>query len=116
MKKYLDDVYAYGFAHGTGGDKLKEKKFVLSFTTGSSEDLYNYENVMNHPIKDFLPPLTQTVKLCQMELQELICSTGMQYIPNVYPPETLEMVKAKSKEHAHRFSTVVSENLFLKID
>lgn len=116
MKKYIDDVYVYGFAHGTGGDKLKDKKLIISFTTGASEDLYNYGEAMNYPIDDFLPSLIQTGKLCEMEVQKPIYSQGMQYIPNVYPLETLEMVKAKAKDHAYRLSTIVSENSFLKID
>lgn len=116
MKKYIDDVLVFGFAHGIGGDKLKGKKLILSFTTGASEDLYDYGKAMNYPIDDFLPALIQTAKLCQMEIQKPIYSTGMQYIPNVYPIEALEMVKAKAKDHANQLATVVSENLFLKID
>jgi len=110
MKKYLDDVYVFGFAHGTGGNKLKGKKLILSFTAGASADLYDYGKAMNYPIEEFLPSLIQTVKLCQMDLQDIIYSTGMQYIPNVYPIETLRMVKAKAKDHAQRLATCV-ENL-----
>lgn len=115
MKKYVDDVYVFGFAHGVGGDKLKGKKLILSFTTGASEDLYDYGQAMNYPVIDFLPPLIQTAKLCQMDLQEVVSTSGMQYIPGVYPLETLQMVKAKAKDHANRLATVVSENLFLKV-
>ena len=116
MKKYIDDVYTFGFAHGAGGDQLKGKKLILSFTTGASEDLYDYGKAMNYPVDDFLPPLIQTAKLCQMEIQEPVYSTGMQYIPGVYPIETLEMVKAKAKDHANRLATVVSEGLMIKKD
>ncbi len=110
MKKYIDDVYVYGFAHGTGGDKLKDKKLILSFTTGASEDLYDYGKPMNYPIDDFLPALIQTGRLCQLDVQRPIFSQGMQYIPNVYPVETLEMVKAKAKDHANQLATLVQSN------
>ncbi|WP_336711083.1 NAD(P)H-dependent oxidoreductase [Chryseobacterium sp. MMO-127] len=116
MKKYIDDVYAFGFAHGAGGDKLKGKKLILSFTTGASEDLYDYGKAMNYPIGDFLPPLIQTAKLCRMEIQEPVYSMGMQYIPGVYPFETLEIIKAKAKDHAHRLATLISEMLMTKKD
>jgi len=115
MKKYIDDVYVYGFAYGTGGDKLKGKKLIISFTTGASEDLYDYGKGMNYPIDDFLPSLIQTAKLCQLDIQTPIYSTGMQYIPNVYPIETLKIVKAKAKEQAQNVATLVGENVFLKI-
>ncbi|SFB75911.1 Putative NADPH-quinone reductase (modulator of drug activity B) [Flexibacter flexilis DSM 6793] len=107
MKKYLDDVYVFGFAHGVGGDKLKGKTLILSFTTGAPEELYDYGKAMNYPIDDFLPSLIQVAKLCQMEMQEPIYSMGMQYIPNVYPIEALETLKAKSKSHAEKLATLV---------
>lgn len=40
LKRYMDEVFQYGFAYGTGGDKLKGKKFIHSFTTGSSAATY----------------------------------------------------------------------------
>jgi len=40
MKRYLDEVFQYGFAYGTGGDKLKGKKFIHSYTTGSGAATY----------------------------------------------------------------------------
>lgn len=110
MKKYIDDVYVYGFAHGTGGDKLKGKKLIISFTTGASEDLYDYEKAMNNPIDNFLPSLIQTAKLCQMEVQKPVFSMGMQYIPNVYPIETLEIIKAKAKVHTEKLLTIINQH------
>lgn len=110
MKKYIDDVYVYGFAHGKGGDKIKGKKLVISFTTGASEDLYNYGKAMNHPINDFLPSIIQTAKLCQLDIQEPIYSMGMQYIPNVYPIETLEIIKAKAKQHTEKLATIINQD------
>lgn len=40
LKKWQDEVLQYGFAYGTGGDKLKGKKFIDSYTTGSPEEVY----------------------------------------------------------------------------
>lgn len=40
LKRYMDEVFQYGFAYGTGGDKLKGKKFIHSFTAGSSAATY----------------------------------------------------------------------------
>lgn len=41
LKRYLDEVFQYGFAYGTGGDKLKGKKFIDSYTTGSGAATYD---------------------------------------------------------------------------
>lgn len=40
LKKWMDDVWTYGWAYGTGGDKLQGKKFIHSFTTGSGAEVY----------------------------------------------------------------------------
>ena len=40
LKQYFDSVFTYGFAYGTGGDKLKGKNFVASITVGSPEQDY----------------------------------------------------------------------------
>ncbi|HCN6987161.1 TPA: NAD(P)H-dependent oxidoreductase, partial [Escherichia coli] len=39
MKKWLDEVFVHGFAHGSTA-KLGGKKLILSFTTGAPEELY----------------------------------------------------------------------------
>ena len=40
LKQYFDCVLTYGFAYGTGGDKLKGKNFVPSITIGAPEQDY----------------------------------------------------------------------------
>ena len=40
LKQYFDCVPTYGFAYGTGGDKLKGKNFVPSITIGAPEQDY----------------------------------------------------------------------------
>jgi len=35
LKHYMDEVFQYGFAYGSTGDKLRGKKFIHSYTTGS---------------------------------------------------------------------------------
>ncbi|MCT4586754.1 MAG: NAD(P)H-dependent oxidoreductase [Carboxylicivirga sp.] len=41
LKQWLDLVFAMGFAHGKGGDKLKGKKLYISYTTGIPQETYN---------------------------------------------------------------------------
>ena len=40
LKKWQDEVQAYGWAYGTGGDKMKGKKFVHVYTAGSPREAY----------------------------------------------------------------------------
>lgn len=50
LKKWLDDVYQYGWAYGPGADKLKGKSFGLVVTAGGTEEKYK-------GMKDELPSL-----------------------------------------------------------
>lgn len=100
LRKWIEDVFVFGFAHGVGGDKLKDRKIILSFTAGASEDLYAYNGAMSYPMADFIPPMKQFVTLCQMQWQEPVISYGMQYIPEVYPLEKLSEIQEKAKNHA----------------
>lgn len=102
MKKWLDDTHIFGFAHGTGGDKLHNKKLFLSFTTGASEEQYAYEGAMHYPLQDFLPALRQTVLLCGMEYQQPVVSHGMMYIPTVSSEAVHDAVLAKAQAHAEK--------------
>lgn len=81
LQKWFEDVLLYGFAYGTGGDKLKGKKLVISMTVGGSK----HEYIM--PEHDHMEVLLQPVRaLCeftQMEATEDISSYGMTYIPGV---------------------------------
>ena len=53
LKRWLDEVWTYGFAYGTGGDKLQGKKLIQSFTTGSDSATYTPEmqEVLYAPIR-----------------------------------------------------------------
>lgn len=40
LKKWLDDVFVYGWAHGSnGGDKLKNRKVALAVSAGSKKKI-----------------------------------------------------------------------------
>ena len=101
MKKWLDDVFVRGFAHGSA-QKLAGKKLILSFTTGAPEAMYAYRQAMNYPVADFLTPLRQTALLCQLDYQEPIFSYGMMAIPGVSSDADFAAVRTKAEAHASR--------------
>ncbi|WP_410683606.1 NAD(P)H-dependent oxidoreductase [Avibacterium paragallinarum] len=103
LKKWVDEVFVYGFAHGSTGDKLKDKKLVMSFTTGAAE-LYQPDGEMHHTVEQFLPAFQQLAFLCQMEWQPPVYSNGMTTIPNVSTPEQIAEVQAKAVAHAERLA------------
>lgn len=102
LKKWVDDVLVFGFAHGVGGDKLHGKPLLQSFTTGAPAAAYAHGQAMNHTIDEFLPPQRQTASLCGMIWQAPIHSSGMMFIPGVSSDADRARVEAAAHNHAHR--------------
>ncbi|MDD2797123.1 MAG: NAD(P)H-dependent oxidoreductase [Bacteroidales bacterium] len=102
MKRWFDEVYAYGFAFGSTGDKLKGKKVILSVTTGGPEEGYSSDGYNGHSIYDFLLPLRQTMNLAQMEYAGLHISYSMNPMM-----EGKEEVLAKAEAHATNLITAL---------
>jgi putative NADPH-quinone reductase len=66
MKEWQDLVLEHGFAYGSGGDRLEGKRMLLAVTAAGPEDAYSAGGYQHYPIRDFLRPLEQTARLCNM--------------------------------------------------
>lgn len=95
MKRWFDEVFAYGFAFGSEGDKLKGKKVIISVTTGGPEEGYSAEGYNGHTVYELLLPLRQTFNLAQMEYAGLHVSYAMNPMM-----QGKEVVEEKASSHA----------------
>ena len=43
MSRWMEETFVHGFSHGSTGDKLKDKKLIVSFTSGAPEEMYQKE-------------------------------------------------------------------------
>lgn len=100
LKKWLDDVFAYNFAYGSNGDKLKGKHFILSLTIGGPKDSYADTGYNHYAVENLLLPLKQTAQLAGMIYQPPVYSHSMIYIPGVYGD--LPTITQHAVEHAQR--------------
>jgi len=66
LKEWQDIVLEHGFAYGAGGDKLAGKTMMLAVTAAGPEEAYTSGGYQHHPLRDFLRPLEQTARLCDM--------------------------------------------------
>lgn len=66
LKQYFDSVLTYGFAYGTGGDRLKGKNFVPSITIGAPERDYRADGEAHFRVLELCKPLEQTAYYTQM--------------------------------------------------
>ena len=109
LKKWIDDVFAYDFAYGANGDKLKGKKLLLSFTIGGPSESYQPLGYNHFPIDELLKPLKQTAYLAGLTFLPPVYSHSMVYIPDVYNTE--EAVVARAKTHANRLCSTIEKQL-----
>ena len=100
LKKWPDEVFAYNFAYGAKGNKLKGKGFLLSFTIGGPAESYDPLGYNHFAIEDLLKPLQQTAYLAGLNFHSPVYTHSMVYIPGVYNER--EDVEQKAREHAQR--------------
>ena len=96
MHKWMEDVFVFGFSHGTG-KALKGKTLIASLTSGAPEEVYQ----KNYTIDDILAPLKQTAALCGMKWADFIYTSGVSYALRSVPEKRKE-IEAKSVAHAQR--------------
>jgi glutathione-regulated potassium-efflux system ancillary protein KefG len=66
LKQWLDLVLEFGWAHGSGGDALKDKFALNVITTGGARESYQRGGRNRFTIGEFLAPFDQTASLCRM--------------------------------------------------
>ncbi len=67
LKQWIDMVFEYGWAYGTGGENLKGKIIFNALTTGGNAEAYCPDGYNCYSIPDFMRPFEQTARLCLMD-------------------------------------------------
>ena len=108
LKKYFDDVFQHGFSHGTNGDKLKGKKFIISSTTGAPEEIYKKEGLLKHTLDDYLLSVQQSGLFAGMIYSGAVYSYGVSYAlrtqPNFKP-----QAEEKAVKHAQKLIALIEK-------
>jgi len=86
LKRWQDDVLAFGWAYGPGGTMLKGKTLQLVLTTGGPESVYRVGGYNLYPVRELLRPLEVTAHLCGMTLAEPLVLYGVPNIPGLVVP------------------------------
>jgi glutathione-regulated potassium-efflux system ancillary protein KefG len=66
LKQWIDLVLEAGWAHGPGGNALKDKKLLQIVTTGGPKFSYSEEGSNRFTLREYLLPFEQTARLCKM--------------------------------------------------
>lgn len=101
MHRYIEQVFLHGWAYGTGGNALKGKNLVLSFTTGAPEEAYQRREGFMHTLEQFLPAMLETAHFTGMTYRGAVYSYDMAcYDPS--DKARIAVIEAKGKEQAKR--------------
>ena len=83
LKRWMDDVFEFGWAYGPGGTKLKGKTLQPVLTTGGAENAYRPGGYNLYPVRELLRPLEVTANLMGMTLAEPLVLYGVPNIPGL---------------------------------
>jgi glutathione-regulated potassium-efflux system ancillary protein KefF len=98
LKLWCDDVLAFGWAYGPGGDALRGKDVWLVASTGGGDESYRPDGYNRYFFDAFLPPYEQTAALC-----------GMRFLPPLVLHGAHRASDAELAEHATTYARKLAE-------
>lgn len=78
LKKYIDEVFTYGWAFGPEGDKLKGKKIGFAVSTGGPQESYESGLTVSSLLNDF----QLSFQYCGCEISQLHLFYGAMFEPS----------------------------------
>ena len=107
LKKYIEDVFAHGFAYGSTGTRLRGKTLIVSCTTGAPYDAYAEGKVQSHTVDSYMFPAAQLARLCGMRFGGVLHTGGVMYIPGVSKPEDREPIIKACQAHGAKLASLL---------
>ena len=101
MKLWLDEVVAFGWAYGPGGQALHGKDLWLVTSTGGPQASYGPGGYNRHFFDAFLPPYEQTAALCGMRWLPPLVLHGAHRAPEDEVQAHEDVFAARLASHPH---------------
>ncbi|MFL1705429.1 MULTISPECIES: NAD(P)H-dependent oxidoreductase [unclassified Campylobacter] len=76
LKAYIDEIFTYGWAYGSTGNKLAGKELQIVVSLGSAEAAYSKEGSIKHTVSEVLLPLQITADYCGMIFNRIFINGG----------------------------------------
>jgi len=86
LKKWLDDVLAYGWAYGSKGDKFKNRKVALAVSAGIRKEDYRPEGRYRYTLEHLLAPFETTFLYCNADYRSVFAFYGTEKAPGENVP------------------------------
>lgn len=105
--RWIEEVFGYGWAYGSKGNALRNKKIIVGITAGASDSHYSQKNDMNITVNELIKPIKLTFEYCDMNFLGFVFTGGMthSFNPSI---EEIEMISEKAQNH--------TDNLIAKIE
>lgn len=101
LKKWLDEVFTFGWAYGPGERALQGKELVLAMSVGGPEHSYRVGEYNHYTISELTRPLQATANLTGMYFlphfvqygvvsadEEMINQSAAAYVQHITTPQT----------------------------
>lgn len=77
LKEWLDKVFTYGWAYGSTGNKMTNRKVTLAVSTGIDAKGYTREGQVKYTIEETLRPFELTMNYVKANYQSLYVFYGI---------------------------------------
>lgn len=105
LKKWLDDVFTYGWAYGSkGGDKLKKRKVALAVSAGIRKEDYTKEGRYRYTLDQLLTPFETTFRYCDADYRSFYAFYGQENepggnVPGIEPDPAQSALEASARDY-----------------
>lgn len=107
LKKWVDDVFTYGFAFGPEGSKIKGKKVIFSVTAGATEASYSTEGFNFLPFEHYQIAYEHPFRAAEVNIVDTVITFEMNATPEEGGDEANTL--ALAHRHAERVMAAVSQ-------
>ena len=102
LSKWFEDVYEYGFAYGSEGCKLKDKRIIVSMTLGGSETFFQGEISLDNLVS----PFKATAAYTQQKFLGFVFTDKVTHLIK-YKPEEIKEKTILLEKHAEKLAKMV---------
>ena len=82
FKKWMDDVLTYGWAYGSTGDNLKNRKVAFAVSAGIKKEDYSENGRYQYSLEEVLVPFKITALYCNADYRSFFAFYGAEYEPS----------------------------------
>ena len=99
LKKWLDDVFTYGWAYGSTGTQLKDLKMGLAVSAGISHEDFSKNGRCGFSLSEILRPFEMVARYTRADYQPSFAFHGAISEPGVGPQYTVDELEQSARDY-----------------